>query len=129
MWTCAQCKETHEDNFDACWNCGAARDPSDVVAPSPGEPPSSIAVLTTADRQSLEDQFRDRFECEQCGARRCRIKRVAMTGTGLSRVLDVQGNRYLSVSCESCGRAQLFDLDVLEGADKLADVLDLIFTR
>jgi hypothetical protein len=26
MWTCHNCGERGEDNFEACWNCGAERD-------------------------------------------------------------------------------------------------------
>ncbi len=26
MWKCIQCHETHEDSFDACWNCGTSKD-------------------------------------------------------------------------------------------------------
>ena len=22
MWTCMKCKETHDESFEACWNCG-----------------------------------------------------------------------------------------------------------
>lgn len=25
MWTCAACRETHGDDFDSCWKCGAVR--------------------------------------------------------------------------------------------------------
>jgi hypothetical protein len=25
MWSCANCKEVLEDQFDACWNCGYSR--------------------------------------------------------------------------------------------------------
>jgi hypothetical protein len=28
MWACPNCHEQHEDHFDTCWNCGAARDGS-----------------------------------------------------------------------------------------------------
>jgi hypothetical protein len=26
MWQCVKCGETHEDSFDACWNCGTSRE-------------------------------------------------------------------------------------------------------
>jgi hypothetical protein len=25
MWTCANCGERHEGQFDSCWNCGKSR--------------------------------------------------------------------------------------------------------
>ena len=28
MWTCNECGEVSEDQFDGCWNCGASRDSS-----------------------------------------------------------------------------------------------------
>jgi hypothetical protein len=29
VWTCRKCRETVEDTFDACWNCGTSRDGSE----------------------------------------------------------------------------------------------------
>jgi hypothetical protein len=26
MWRCSKCKETQEDSFDLCWNCGTSRE-------------------------------------------------------------------------------------------------------
>ena len=26
MWECSNCKESVEDTFDLCWNCGTSRD-------------------------------------------------------------------------------------------------------
>ena len=41
MWKCKKCKETCEDTFDSCWNCGTGRDgvpsaePFQKASPSP----------------------------------------------------------------------------------------------
>jgi len=34
MWRCASCGETQEDQFDACWSCGAAKGTQPAVAGS-----------------------------------------------------------------------------------------------
>lgn len=63
MWRCSNCSESVEDAFDACWNCGAARDgtvdadferePDDPAVPDPGaeaaaQRDQADADLTTA---------------------------------------------------------------------------------
>ena len=45
MWKCSKCKETIEDSFDSCWNCGTGKDgtpaPADFGAEQEEEPPES----------------------------------------------------------------------------------------
>lgn len=33
MWRCSACGETHEEQFDQCWNCNKARDERDRSLP------------------------------------------------------------------------------------------------
>lgn len=32
-WTCPNCREIHEDQFDSCWKCGTAKDGSKIDFP------------------------------------------------------------------------------------------------
>jgi uncharacterized protein len=77
----------------------------------------------------VEDAIKDKFKCSKCSGTTCRIKEVAMTGTGLSKILDIQHNHFLFVSCENCGYVEVYNPKVLEGKSRgqLGTVLDILF--
>jgi predicted nucleic-acid-binding Zn-ribbon protein len=51
-----------------------------------------------------------------------------MSGTGLSRLLDIQHNRYVFASCNNCGYSEVYNLDILAGRkDNVGNILDVIF--
>ncbi|WP_276357095.1 zinc ribbon domain-containing protein [Cohnella caldifontis] len=78
---------------------------------------------------SIEEAIQERFKCSKCGGAECRTKEVAMTGTGLSKMFDIQHNHFLFVSCENCGFVEVYNPDVLEGKTRgqLGTVLDILF--
>lgn len=76
----------------------------------------------------IAEQFRSRFKCPKCGGTAARTKEVAMTGTGLSKLFDIQHNHYLFVSCLNCGYTEVFDPEVLHGKrGRLGTILDILF--
>ncbi len=77
----------------------------------------------------LEKELAAAFFCARCDHRGADVQRLAMTGTGISRVLDVQQYRYAFASCTHCGCTELFGLRVLEGIDHLETFLDTLFAR
>ncbi len=76
---------------------------------------------------NLDREFAARFTCPKCGSSGARVKRIATSGTGLSRLFDLQHNKFLAASCERCGFTELYSLAVLEGTRPGMDVLDLLF--
>ena|SRR5205823_2756519 len=44
MWTCPQCGEQHQEQFDACWKCAGRQIPR-AVAPHPGPPRTLVGVF------------------------------------------------------------------------------------
>ncbi|MBB3129598.1 putative nucleic-acid-binding Zn-ribbon protein [Paenibacillus rhizosphaerae] len=52
-----------------------------------------------------------------------------MTGTGLSKMFEIQHIHYLFVSCKHCGNVEVFNPDILEGKNKgqLGTILDILF--
>jgi len=77
---------------------------------------------------TLEERLATNFVCAKCKRKGALSKRVAMTGTGLSRFIDIQHNRFTALICKHCGYTDFFDLRVLEGkGDALATVLDVLF--
>lgn len=46
-WTCSNCREVHEEQFDSCWKCGTAKDGTKVEFSDPtGEFSASHAKAT-----------------------------------------------------------------------------------
>ncbi len=113
MWTCGNCREMIEDQFDACWNCGCSRHGKlnlDFVR----EPPPA------ADESSLEHRFAENYVCRRCQHREAKVERISATGTGLARLMKKD---FLAVSCCRCGSTELFNLSVLEGRSGLQGFL------
>ena len=69
----------------------------------------------------------DKFVCEKCGNTHGRVERLSMSGTGLSRMLEIQAHRYAFVSCTNCGYTEVFNLRTLEGKDNLGTFLEVLF--
>jgi predicted nucleic-acid-binding Zn-ribbon protein len=76
----------------------------------------------------VEDQLGKAFVCEKCSARGGHVERLAMSGTGISRLLEIQPYRYAYVSCTKCGYTEIYNLKVLEGKDDLGTVLEILFS-
>jgi predicted nucleic-acid-binding Zn-ribbon protein len=75
----------------------------------------------------IEDALAGAFVCAKCGSRGASVQNLAMSGTGLSRLFDVQPYRYAFASCQHCGYTEVYNLTILAGADALGDVLDVLF--
>lgn len=61
--------------------------------------------------------------CIKCGSKRAGKKEVAMTGTGLSKMFDVQNNHFVVVYCENCGYSEFYN----KKASASSNILDLFF--
>jgi len=49
--------------------------------------------------------------CLKCGSTDAKSEDVAMTGTGLSKIFDVQNNQFTVVSCNNCGYSEFYKKD------------------
>ena len=52
--------------------------------------------------------------CESCGGE---VRRLATTGAGISRVLDIQSRDFVAVTCQFCKGVQFYDLPELTQAN------------
>jgi predicted nucleic-acid-binding Zn-ribbon protein len=68
-----------------------------------------------------------KFICSHCNHQDGYVERLAMSGTGLSRLLEIQPHRYAFVSCTNCGYTEVFNLKMLEGKDDLGNFLEILF--
>ena len=61
--------------------------------------------------------------CIKCGSIEAGKKEVAMTGTGLSKMFDIQNNQFVVVFCKNCGYSEFYN----KNASKAGNVLDFFF--
>jgi uncharacterized protein len=75
----------------------------------------------------VEDLLSEKFVCPKCQNHGAQVERLAMSGTGISRLFEVQPHRYVFASCTQCGFTEIFNLRTLEGKDNLGTLLDILF--
>jgi predicted nucleic-acid-binding Zn-ribbon protein len=85
-------------------------------------------VCSEVKMKSIEKEIESRFVCTKCRSSGANVKSLAMTGTGISRFLDIQHNRYVFASCNHCGYTEVYNLDTLSGGkDDVGTILDVMF--
>ena len=78
--------------------------------------------------KNVDHLLAQEFTCPRCKHSGAHVERLAMSGTGLSRLLEIQAHRYAFVSCTNCGYTEVFNLRVLEGKDDVGTLLEVIFS-
>jgi predicted nucleic-acid-binding Zn-ribbon protein len=61
--------------------------------------------------------------CIKCGGKDADTKEVAMTGTGMSKMFDIQKNEFVVVYCKDCGYSEFYNRNV----SKSSNILDFFF--
>jgi predicted nucleic-acid-binding Zn-ribbon protein len=74
-----------------------------------------------------EELLAQELVCARCEHRGAQVERLSMSGTGISRLLEIQPYRYAFVACHNCGYTEVYDLRTLEGKDDLGTFLEIIF--
>jgi predicted nucleic-acid-binding Zn-ribbon protein len=69
------------------------------------------------------------FVCTHCGSQGGLVENVALSGTGISRFLEIQPYRYAFVSCNNCGFTEVYNLKILNGKDDLGTFLEILFAN
>jgi len=75
----------------------------------------------------VDERLAREFVCDRCGEKGAHVERLTMSGTGLSRLFEVQLYRYACSSCDNCGYTDVFDLRVLEGKDDVGTFPEVLF--
>ena len=65
------------------------------------------------------------YLCKNCPNTEYTTGEIRTTGSGLSRFLNLQNKKFVTVSCNECGYTDLYKAD---GSGKLGTILD-IFTN
>ncbi|MFD1019249.1 zinc ribbon domain-containing protein [Thalassobacillus hwangdonensis] len=61
--------------------------------------------------------------CIKCGSTDAGTKDVAMTGSGLAKMMDVQNNKFTVVYCKNCGYSEFYN----KKASTAGNVFDFFF--
>ena len=75
----------------------------------------------------VEELLAREFVCTRCEHQGAHVERLSMSGTGLSRLFEIQPYRYAFVSCTNCGYTEVYNLRTLEGKDDLGTFLEILF--
>jgi len=76
----------------------------------------------------FESAVRERFRCSKCNSGVCRVEKIATTGAGIAKILDLQTNVFYAVICENCGYVKLYSKDIVDRRKNgLMNILDAIF--
>ncbi|CAG9621560.1 zinc ribbon domain-containing protein [Sutcliffiella rhizosphaerae] len=61
--------------------------------------------------------------CIKCGVKDAATKEIATTGTGLSKMFDIQHNRFIVVCCKNCGYSEFYSKE----SSTASNVIDFFF--
>ena len=67
------------------------------------------------------DTLDDEQGCPKCGHADVHVGSISTTGGGLSKMFDVQTNKFRTVTCSGCGYTELYR-DVGSSGSDLVDV-------
>jgi predicted nucleic-acid-binding Zn-ribbon protein len=73
------------------------------------------------------EMISEAYQCPKCQASGAHVEKLAMSGTGISRLFEIQHYRYAFASCHTCGFTEIYNLKTLEGKDNLGEILEIIF--
>lgn len=79
-----------------------------------------VIIIVVADEGGIRLK---RNGCMKCGSTQAGTKEIATTGTGLSKIFDVQHNQFIVVYCKKCGYSEFYNKE----SSKLSNVVDLFF--
>ena len=63
------------------------------------------------------------YSCEKCDSTNFEEGKISTTGSGLSKFLNMQNNRFVTISCTKCGYTELFKGDKSGVLSNIFDVL------
>jgi predicted nucleic-acid-binding Zn-ribbon protein len=64
--------------------------------------------------KAIDQILTQEFKCPKCKHVGAHVERLAMSGTGISRFVDIQLNKYAFASCLACGFTEIYSLKILE---------------
>jgi len=65
---------------------------------------------------------RQAYSCTKCSGTEYKVGVIRTTGSGITRFLNIQNQKYNTVSCTECGYTELYRLD----GGRLGNIIDLV---
>ena len=63
------------------------------------------------------------YHCPKCGGRKPEIDEIRTTGSGFSKLFNIQNRRFTAVSCANCGYTELYRRGRSSGASNVLDFI------
>lgn len=63
--------------------------------------------------------------CKKCGGKEVEVNKIATTGAGVSRYLNLQHNQFKAVSCKKCGYTEMYKTN----SSTTENIVDLFLGR
>jgi predicted nucleic-acid-binding Zn-ribbon protein len=63
--------------------------------------------------KAIDHILTQEFVCPKCKHVGAHVERLAMSGTGISRFMDIQHHKYAFASCLACGYTEIYNLKIL----------------
>ena len=117
------CKNCQTDNGDASFRCIKC---NYGLACRPEPEKSKPRFIGDDGLETRDNQLARTFQCSNCRSHRGSVKRIATTGDGFSRLLDLQLEEFIVVSCTFCGLVQIYDPTIVDKVSVGWPILDLL---
>ena len=75
----------------------------------------------------LDATLSERFKCTKCESHGALSQRFAATGTGFSKLFDIQYKQFITLSCKNCGYTEIYNPKILQESRNFGTVLDVLF--
>lgn len=63
------------------------------------------------------------YTCLKCGNRKADADEIRTTGSGFSKLFNIQNRKFSTVSCSRCGFTELYKKGMSGGASNVLDFL------
>lgn len=63
------------------------------------------------------------FKCVKCGCKEFVQDVFCVTGTGISRILDIQNKKFVTISCIKCGYTELYRKENMSSTSQIFDAI------
>ena len=71
----------------------------------------------------MAEEQKKYFSCDKCQGTSYKTGAIRTTGSGISRFLNLQNQKYNTISCQKCGYTEMYRAD---GGGMGGNILDLL---
>jgi len=94
---CPSCGAKAPSGWSFCRSCEASLEDA---------PPARPGVEPDEDMPAFDDEY----GCPKCGHTEASVDEIAVTGSGMTKLLDLQNRNFSAVSCDKCGYTEFYKM-------------------